>query len=46
MLKKYALLLCLAASTVPALHGQATPTASKVFDIQAGGSIVGALSDY
>jgi hypothetical protein len=46
MLKKYALLLCLAASTVPALHGQASATASKVLDIQVGASIVGALSDY
>jgi hypothetical protein len=46
MLKKYALLLCLAVTTVPALFGQASPTASKVFDIQAGGSVVGALSDY
>ncbi|HEX4652234.1 MAG TPA: outer membrane beta-barrel protein [Granulicella sp.] len=46
MLKKYALLLCLAASTVPALHGQADFTASKLIDIQVGGSVVGALSDY
>jgi opacity protein-like surface antigen len=46
MLKKYALLLCLAASTVPALHGQASATASKILDIQVGGSVVGALSDY
>ena len=46
MLKKYALLLCLAASAVPALHGQASATASKVLDIQVGASVVGALSDY
>jgi hypothetical protein len=47
MLKKYALLLCLAATTVPvALHGQASPTASKVLDIQVGGSFVGALAGY
>jgi hypothetical protein len=46
MLKKYALLLCLAASTVPALHGQATATASKLIDIQLGASVVGALADY
>jgi opacity protein-like surface antigen len=46
MFKKYALLLCLAASTVPALHGQASATASKILDIQVGGSVVGALSDY
>jgi hypothetical protein len=44
MLKKYALLLCLAANTVPALLGQASPTASKVLDIQVGGSIVGGYS--
>ena len=46
MLKKYALLLCLAASAVPALHGQASATASKVLDIQVGASVVGAFSDY
>lgn len=47
MLKKYALLLFLAATTVPAaLYGQASPTASKILDIQVGGSVVGAISDY
>ena len=46
MLRKYVLLVFLAAATVSALHGQATPTASKVFDIQAGGSFVVAKSDY
>jgi hypothetical protein len=46
MLKKYVLLLCLSSGAVSALQGQATPTASKVFDIQAGGSFVGALAGY
>jgi hypothetical protein len=46
MLKKYVLLLCLSSGAVSALQGQATPTASKVFDIQAGGSFVYAASDY
>jgi hypothetical protein len=44
MLKKYALLLCLATQMIPALYGQASATASKVFDIQIGGSFVGAYS--
>jgi Outer membrane protein beta-barrel domain len=46
MLRKYLLSLCLAAVNVPSLHAQATVTASKVFDIQAGASFVGAIPDY
>lgn len=46
MLKKYVLSLCLAVGIVPALHAQATATASKILDIQAGASFVAALPDY
>jgi hypothetical protein len=44
MLKKYVLSLCLAAAIVPSLHAQASATATKVFDIQAGASLVGSYT--